>query len=422
VHRARLRDGSEVAIKVQHADIEDIVRLDLRTIWRIMVIVNWFVPIQGLDVIYRQVREMIEAEIDFVREAAFMDRIRTNLGEEERVTVPKLHAEHCTARVLTSEYHEGVKITNLAQLDRWGIDRTELAQRLIRAYCRMIFVDGIYHADPHPGNLLVGRDGTIVLLDFGAVAELSPAMRQGIPDMLEAVIRRDTTGIYRALRSMGFIAHGREAEEASERIVEYFHRRFQDEVQLESLNLKDIKIDPQKGLENLLDLRRQEIGIRDLTSAFQVPKDWVLLERTVLLMSGVCTELDPEMNPMAVIRPYLEEFVFGDNDFATLVMNALKDTAMSALAVPDDVRKYLGRAMRGDLEMRFRGIHEGASLVYALGHQLIYALFALTGGVFATLFWMRGERVPLYVAAGIGGFFLLCMLASMFLARKYRRK
>jgi predicted unusual protein kinase regulating ubiquinone biosynthesis (AarF/ABC1/UbiB family) len=352
-----------------------------------------------------------------------MDRIRENLGEHEGVTVPTLYSQFCTGRVLTTTYCEGTKVSDLETLDRWGIDRTDMAKRLVRAYCKMIFQDGLYHADPHPGNILVMQDGTIVLLDFGAVAELSPTMRQGIPDLLEAVIKRDTTGIYRSLRTMGFIARGAEAEAASERIVEYFHRRFQDEVQLESLNLKDIKIDPQKGLENLLDLRRQDISIRELTSAFQVPKDWVLLERTILLMSGVCTHLDPEMNPMAVIRPYLEEFVFGgEKDFTELVMNAMKDTAMSALAVPDDVRKYLGKAMRGELEMRFRGLGDSANLMYALGHQMIYALFAITAGVFGYLFFTTGALLLAYIAGGTASFFFLCLFGSMFLARKYRRR
>jgi predicted unusual protein kinase regulating ubiquinone biosynthesis (AarF/ABC1/UbiB family) len=182
--------------------------MDLKTIWRIMVIVHWFVPIQGLDLIYRQVCEMIEAELDFVREAAFMDRIGKNLPAEERATVPAIHPEYSSARVLTTTYWEGVKVSDRAQLEAWGIDRTELARRLVRSYCRMVFVDGLYHADPHPGNILVTRDGEIVLLDFGAVAELSPTMRQGIPELLEAVIKRDTRGIHRTLRTMGFIAHG----------------------------------------------------------------------------------------------------------------------------------------------------------------------------------------------------------------------
>ena len=423
VHRARLPDGSEVAVKVQHADIDEIVRLDLKTIWRIMVIVRFFVPVHGLDVVYAQVREMILAELDFVREAAFMERIGKHLLDEDRVVVPAIHAEYCTGRVLTSTFLDGVKVSDLDRLDQWGIDRGELSSRLIRAYCKMIFVDGVYHADPHPGNIMVLRDGTIALLDFGAVAELSTSMREGIPDMLVAVIKRDTAAIHRSLRTMGFIAHGSEAEQASERIVEYFHRRFQDEVRLESLNFKDIKIDPQKGLESFLDLRRQDISVRELTSAFQVPKDWVLLERTVLLLSGVCTHLDPTMNPMGVIRPYIEEFVLGeDRDFATLLLNAVKDTAMSALAVPDDLRKYLGKAMRGEIEMRFRGLADGANLMYALGHQLIYSLFGLASGLAAVTLWVFRERVAAYAAAGAAAFFVSLLLFSMMWARRYRRR
>ena len=166
----------------------------------------------------------------------------------------------------------------------------------------MIFVDGTYHADPHPGNILVRKDGALILLDFGAVAQLSPQMREGIPEFLEGVIRRDTERLVRALRKMGFIS--RTSDDATvDKIIEYFHRRFQEEVKLESFNLSDIKIDPQKGLENLLDLRKMNVGLKELSGAFHVPKDWVLLERTILLLYGCCTLLDRELNPMAIIQP-----------------------------------------------------------------------------------------------------------------------
>src|SRR4029079_13262678 len=93
-------------------------------------------------------------------------------------------------------------------------------------------------------------------------------------------------------------------DDVSEKVIEFFHQRFQEEVKLESFNLKDIKINPQKGLESLIDLRKMNIGLRELSSAFQVPRDFVLLERTLLLLTGVCTELDPHMSPMEVVRPY----------------------------------------------------------------------------------------------------------------------
>ena len=140
-------------------------------------------------------------------------------------------------------------------------------------------------------------------------------MREGIPEFLEGVLRRDTDRLVKSLRKMGFISRTTD-EGVSERIIEYFHRRFQEEVRLESFNLKDIKIDPQRGLENLLDLRRMNIGLRELSGAFHVPKDWVLLERTILLLYGCCSLLDPELNPVAIIQPYLQDFVLGNRDFA----------------------------------------------------------------------------------------------------------
>ena len=113
-------------------------------------------------------------------------------------------------------------------LDAAGVDRKALAKKIVRTYCQMIFVDGVYHADPHPGNVFVRPDGSLILLDFGAVAELSPSMREGIPEFLEGVIRRDTDRIIDAMRKMGFLAIGDEGE-VSARVIEYFHRRFHQE-------------------------------------------------------------------------------------------------------------------------------------------------------------------------------------------------
>ena len=99
--------------------------------------------------------------------------------------------------------------------------------------------------------MLVGANGELVLLDFGAVAELSREMKEGIPELVEGVIRRDTDRLIRALKKMGFISRGT-AEDVSERVVEFFHQRFQEDVKLESFNLKDIKLDPQRGIESLI--------------------------------------------------------------------------------------------------------------------------------------------------------------------------
>jgi predicted unusual protein kinase regulating ubiquinone biosynthesis (AarF/ABC1/UbiB family) len=216
-------------------------------------------------------------------------------------------------------------------------------------------------------------------------------MRTGIVEMIQAALARDTPRIVRAMHTMGFVS--READpQIFDRIVEYFHERFQEEVSLDSFNLKDIKIDPEKGLENLADLRRMDISLRELTAQFHVPKDWILLERTLLLLMGLCTALDPKMNPMTVIRPYIERFMLGDEgDWSTFVVDTTRDLVMSVAQLPGDVRKFMKSAQRGDIEVKFRNLDRNAKLMYRLGHQFIYVAIGVAGATIAIVLEGRGD-------------------------------
>lgn len=417
VHEAHLKDGTHVVVKVQHRDIDEIVRLDLTTIRRIMGIVSVFVPVKGLDAYYHQVRAMISEELDFLREAENIRRIMANFHGQSDVVFPLPIEGFCTRRVMTATFCEGVKVGDLGALDARGVDRKALARKLVTVFCQMIFVDGVYHADPHPGNLLVGPSGELVLLDFGAVAELSPQMREGIPEFLEGVIRRDTERVIRSMKTMGFLART-ESVEVSEKVIEFFHERFHEEVKLESFNLKDIRLDPQKGIESLVDLRRMNVGLKELSGAFHVPRDWVLLERTLLLLTGVCTALDPEMSPMGVVGPYLTKFVLGNRDWAQIALEAAKDTALQALTLPADLRKFLGRANRGESEVRVRGLTQAAQLVYAGIRQLIYTAIGITCGVCSLMLSLAGHAAPARACLWGAGASLALLLLSLLTTRR----
>jgi ubiquinone biosynthesis protein len=415
VHEAWLKDGTRVVVKVQHRDIDEIVRLDLLTIRRIMAIVTIFVPVQGMDAYYHQIRSMISEELDFLREAQNITRIADNFLKQTDIRFPRPLEPYCTRRVMVATFVEGMKVGDVAALDAAGIDRKAIARRIVQVFCQQIFIDGLYHADPHPGNMLVGRDGELILLDFGAVGELSPQMREGIPEFLEGVIRRDTEAIIKALRKMGFLART-DTMDVSEKVIEFFHQRFQDEVKLESFNLKDIKLDPQKGIESLIDLRKMNIGLKELSGAFHVPRDFVLLERTLLLLTGVCTQLDPELSPMEVIRPYLQEFVLGSRDWAQIALEAAKDMGLKALTIPDDLRKYLTRANRGEAEVKVRGLQQAAKLVYLGVRQLIYAGVGVALGFAALQLYLAGHmklaEYCLYGSAGMAVVLLLSLLLT----------
>ena len=414
VHEAYLKNGTRVAVKVQHRDIDEVTRLDLRTIRRIMAIVQIFLPVRGLDSYYLQIKQMIAEELDFQREARNIERLAANFKDDPGVVFPGVVAELSTRQVLTTTFVEGVKVGDTQAIDLAGIDRRELARKIVRTYCQMMFVDGVYHADPHPGNMLARADGSLVLLDFGAVAELSPSMREGIPEFLEGIIRRDTARLIKAAKKMGFLARGDDGE-ISEKVIEYFHRRFQEEVRLDSFNLKDIKIDPLRGLENLVDLRRMNIGLRELSGTFHVPRDWVLLERTLLLLAGVCTQLDPEMSPMEVVGPYLQEFVLGERDWTKITLEAAKDIALQAITLPEDLRKYLTRAVRGELEVKIKGLPDGARLIYAAVRQAVYAAGAMVSAVSALVLHLHHEfQLASYCLYGAGGFAGLFLLSAIF--------
>lgn len=397
VHLARLGNGQKVAVKVQYPDIEEVVRRDLNTLRRIFRIISWFIPYQGLEELYREIRAIIMEELDYRAEATNARTIAANFEGRTDVAFPHVVDELSTARVLVTNFEAGCKITDKKLVRQYGLDRGLLARQVVEIYCQQIFTDGIYHADPHPGNLLVrppaeaGAPPTIVFLDFGAVAEIPSNVRAGIVELIQGAVMRDTRRIVHAMKQMGFVARGAD-EHVFEQVIEYFHERFQENISLDSLNLKDIKFDPQKGLESVADLRRMDISLRELSESFHVPKEIIVLERTLLLLMGLCTDLDPTLNPMTVIRPYLERFVLGEEgDWSQLLVETSKDLVMSVTALPAEIRKFMRAAHAGDLQLQFKNIEAPTQLMYRLGHQLILASVGIAGASLAVVLEGRGD-------------------------------
>jgi predicted unusual protein kinase regulating ubiquinone biosynthesis (AarF/ABC1/UbiB family) len=334
---------------------------------------------------------MILAELDFEEEARNLERIARNHTSSKDILVPAVHRAHSTRRILTTDWVDGTKVTNVAELAARGVDPRQLASRLVHAFCEQIFEHGVYHADPHPGNILVTPDGRIALVDFGAVAELSPTMREGIVQFLHGVLAADTDRICASLQTMGFVNRGAGSAEVLERVVAHFHERFTRSVRVESLHLRDVRVDPAEALDALLDLRRMDIGLRELGEAFHVPREWVLLERTLLLLMGLCTTLDPELRPMALVRPYVERLVLGDRDYTAFAVETAREVGLQYLTLPAEVKRLVVAANRGRLELRSRDVRDATRTVYALGHQVIWAAFTITSVVLAAVFRIEGD-------------------------------
>ncbi len=415
VHRARLHSGEDVAVKIQYPDIEDIVRTDLRALSRLFGLLCWWMPEHGWNTIYREIREAVLAELDYRREAEAMMRIRKNLAHRTDIQLPRVMAEQSTSRVLTTEWKTGTKASDLPGLAASGVDRKQAARLCIDAYCQQIFVDGVYHADPHPGNLLLQPGATpdagpsLVLLDFGATAEVSEGMRKGLIAFLRGALTRDSAGIVLAMKEMGFISRKADTE-VFDRVVEYFHQKFREQIRFDGFSLKDIKFVPDQKLAAFLDLRSLNVSLSELRDAFHVPKEWILLERTLLLLLGLCTTLDPEMNPAGVIQPYVERFLLGEKkEWSESVLEVGREAALSALALPTELGRFLTIASRGEIEVKIRSLAETTVALVAVGQQLLWGFLGAVSVVLAVVFDGRGQpcaRRWATAAAGACGLFL----------------
>lgn len=365
---------------------------------------------------------MILEELDFEKEARNIETIAANFKNSGDIKFADVIHDLSAQRVLTTVFIQGGKIIDPAYLETHGIDPEKLAEQIITAYCRMIFTDGIYHADPHPGNILVQPDGSVVFIDFGAVATLSAAMKEGTRQFMEGIIKRDKSLIIDAVRLMGFMPYG-DAGYDIETTMDYIYGRFFQELAIDSWNHRDIQVDVAAKLEIMGDLRKLDISLKELLSGFQIPTDWVLLERTIILLMGLCTQIAPDMNPMKTIQPYIETIVLGkDRNWKKYVATLVKDLALSVFKIPGEMNRVLSDVSQGRLTFRVRDMAQSADLIYSAGRQFLYGLFCTTAGALAYFSYIRHETALLKWLGAASLFFGACLVSNMWRTARRRRQ
>ncbi len=429
VHVARLHSGEKVAVKIQYPGIETIVSTDLRALKRIFRIVGRLLPDWGWNVIYGEIQKMVLAELDYRQEAEAIATIAANFAGRTDVLIPKVMGICSTARVLTTQWMDGVKVNDQAGITAAGIDRATAARLCIEAYCKQIFVDGVYHADPHPGNLLLvpqrseGEGPALVFLDFGATARISPAMRKGIVSFLQGAVTRDVARIAMSMKEMGFISRHAD-HEVFDRVIEHFYERFRSQMRFQNFSTGSLSsgLDLRGQIATLLDLRQLDVSLADLRDAFHVPKEWVLLERTLLLLLGVCTSLEPELNPAEVIQPYVDRFILGERkEWSETILETAREAALSAFALPTELGRFLSLASRGDIDVGVRNLGESTQAIYSVGQQLLWGTLGAVSFCVSVVYEGRGAHLQQAVAASVAGLFGLLLLAALLRGRRTQR-
>ena len=295
VHDARLRDGRRVAVKVQYPEIEKLVKGDLANLGTLFRSVRWLEPDFDLTPLIEELGNLVPRELNFLAEATNAETIADFFEGNDEIGVPRIHWEHTTRRVLTMEYIDGIKITDLEGMRAFNVDVSWASRTLAIAYCEQILRHGFFNADPHPGNILIEprNDGPprLVLLDFGLAKELPPHFRRGVVSFATAVMNRDAPDMASSLLELGFETRDGNPEDLKE-IADYIldlGERFRDPADAGKSFAERMGALPDHIRENPI---------------VRVPTHLVLLGRVLALLSGVNRSLGAKVDLPSLILPY----------------------------------------------------------------------------------------------------------------------
>jgi len=362
VHRAQLRDGTEVVVKIRRPGIADTIEADLRLLARIAAVAEAEIPNlkpYRPQQLVRELARSLKREVDLASECRNAERIATNLAPLPWIVVPRVHWQYTKERLNVQDFVGGVAGSDLAGLDVHGFDRKLLAQRGSQAVLKMIVQDGFFHADPHPGNVFYLEGNRIAFIDFGMVGRLSQRRREELLNLLLGLVERNAQTVADVLLDWTGDEHGLNLallETEIEAFVDQYHG-----TPLAQLNLGQMLADVTTIL------REHHLGL---------PSDMALLIKAFITLEGMGRRLDPGFHMTTEALPMLRQVVrarYQPKVMATRAWQTLRRTLAVAEQLPHDVSRLLRNARRGR-------VHVGIELAHLkrVGDQIDRAANRLT--------------------------------------------
>lgn len=411
VHRARLLTGEDVVVKVQRPDVQEKVRTDLSLLHELVRLTAGFLRNHGLsnpqDIVDAFERSMMK-ELDYTSEARSMEQFRKLYESYETFSIPKPYRELSTTKILVIEFVSGCKITDKPQLLAWGLSPEKVAETGMDIYLTQIFEFGIFHADPHPGNVLVRPDGTLVLIDFGMVGKLTKQQKYAFAGVFIGMARQDPRSMALNFRRLALTADIPDM------------RTFEADLNdlIEDFAVLDVK---EMSMSDLAD-RLQNI-IYDYK--LQVPGAVFLILRALVILEGIGKVLHPNFNTFEFVRPYGAKIIAEQYSPENMLSEAqYTGTQLLALltTLPTDIRQIVRKISRGDLRLKVELSGYQALLRTAdrLVSRTIIALIAVAFLLFSGLSllgryspemrYLHGIPILTWWSLGITGFLFLILL------------
>ena len=403
-HAATLADGTEVIVKVRRPGVMEQVEEDLEILLNLASAAahRWEMA-EDYDVvgIAQEFGQTLRAEMDYIREGRSAERIAENFAGDETIHIPRIFWDLSTPRVLTLERIRGVKVTEAATTNGADSDRRAMAEKAAAIILKMVFEDGFFHADPHPGNLFLEADGRIGLIDFGMVGSVDDKTQDQLISLLVAITSQDAEQLVDAFLDLG-VARRRVDRALLRQDLEHLLSRYY------GLPLGELSLGPVIS-DTLVIVRRHRL---------QLPSNLALLLKTVVMEEGLVTQIDPTFNLTSVLVPYARRLMlrrYSPSRWLGRAAHAAVDTAQLGIDLPLRLRRLLGELERGGLEVGMRPI--GFEPLLSSLERLVNRLVL---GILAGAFVVGLSVVMLvYHPAGweqlMGGFFFFGFLAAALL-------
>ena len=404
VHRASL-GGREVVVKVLRPGVEELVGQDLDVSFRILFLLNVLFPnhhTRAITAIVSEFAKRIHAELDFREEARNAATLRRNFQAEPRVVVPEVVTALVTRRVLVLEYVEGTRIDRLQERIASGdVSLARLVETVVDAYIRMMLEDGVFHADPHAGNLLVDPQGRLVLLDFGMVLQVERETRRRLVDTVLAAVRQDVDGVINGFYDLGILDPDVDRGTVRDAAQSLMAVSFRDDASPRQI---------QRVVEQVLETFYQW--------PLMLPSNLVYFGRAAVLVEGIGLRYDPNFNALAVARPVVARSA------ARLTQGVLDDPrarvtdwTLEAIATVRTLRDLVRRVERDELRVRSHP-RDTLELQRFLAQQVrraLLALFAFTIALITSVVYLATRRLELLVAGllvAFGMFLVIFLLPA----------
>jgi predicted unusual protein kinase regulating ubiquinone biosynthesis (AarF/ABC1/UbiB family) len=296
VYRARLHTGEEVAVKVQRPHLAGTIEFDIRVLRSLLAFVLRRFPRFGENADWEgmltEFSETVHEEMDYVHEARNAERFRRNFSAWRVIHVPKIYRSHTTARMMTMEFIRGTKVTDIKSLRARRVSPVKVNRLLVRTYLKQLLEDGFFHADPHPGNLLVMHDGRLAFFDFGMTGRITQRLQSQMIDAFFHVVEKDVEGLAQDLINLNFLKPGVDAERVRPVVEGLFHHYLN--LKLGEVNFKELTYDLAEVVYEY---------------PFRLPSHFTYIMRALMTLEGIGIVTDPGFNFFETAKPYAKDFM-----------------------------------------------------------------------------------------------------------------